>query len=123
MKRLWIIMLGSLLILLAGVGLSRGAEEAPPLQGSTPPPNLSGRPSEPAANNHKVAYRLDFSDYRGGPLETWLESKGFKFEEAAKNPDALKLSVQDGATDLRSERAVTRVSVQRLHGNQELLES
>ena len=96
MKRLWIIMLGSLLILLPGVDLSRGAEEAPPLQGSTPPPNLSGRPSEPAANNHKAVYRLDFSDYRGGPLETWLESKGFKFEEAAKNPDALKLSVQDG---------------------------
>jgi hypothetical protein len=96
MKRLWTIMLGSLLILLPGVDLSRGVEEAPPLQGSTPPPNLSDRPSEPAANNHKAAYRLDFSDYRGGPLETWLESKGFKFEEAAKNPDALKLSVQDG---------------------------
>ncbi len=96
MNRLWIVMTVLLLMLPLRVDLTQGADEAPLPQDSTPPPNLSGRPSGPEENNHKASYRLDFSDYRGGPLETWLESKGFKFEEAAKNPEALKLSVQDG---------------------------
>ena len=102
MKRLWIIMMGSLLMLPLGVDLSRGAGEAPLSQKPPSPSTLPGHPSGPKASNQKAAYRIDFSDYHGGSLETWLESKGFKFEEAAKNPDALKLSVQDGALILEA---------------------
>jgi len=97
MKRLWIVVIVSLVVPTLRVDVTRGAGEAPPPQESTIPPALGGYPSGAEDGNQKAAYRLDFSDYRGGPLETWLESKGFKFEEAAKDPNALKLSVQDGA--------------------------
>jgi hypothetical protein len=102
MKRLWIVVIVSLVVLTLRVDLARGAGEAPPLQESTIPPALAGHPSGPDVSSQKAAYRLDFSNYQGGSLETWLESKGFKFEEAAKNPDALKLSVQDGALILEA---------------------
>jgi len=31
-----------------------------------------------ASIRDEVAYLLDFSDYSDGPVEDWLESKGFK---------------------------------------------
>jgi hypothetical protein len=102
MKRLWIVVIVSLVAPTLRVDLIRGAGEAPLSQEPATPPAPSGQPSGPEPNNQKAAYRLDFSDYRGGPLETWLESKGFKFEEAAKDPNALKLSVQDGALILEA---------------------
>src|SRR6266850_5975668 len=98
MKRLWIVVIVSLVVLTLRVDVTRGAGEAPPPQESTIPPALAGPPSGAEKSNQKAAYRLDFSDYGGGSLETWLESKGFKFEEAAKDPNALKLSVQNEQT-------------------------
>jgi hypothetical protein len=50
----------------------------------------------------RVTYRLDFSDYSGGAVEEWLESKGFKFEEAAKDRNLLALSIQNGALVLEA---------------------
>jgi hypothetical protein len=97
MKRLWIAIIVSLVMPTLGIDLTRGAREAPLVLESTTPPALAGHPSVPEENNRQHAYRLDFSDYQGGSVETWLESKGFKFEEAAKDPNALKLSVQNGA--------------------------
>jgi hypothetical protein len=67
------------------------------------PPELSvaAGPERRTTEHHdgarKAIYRLDFSDYPGGPVEAWLASKGFRLEEAAKNRDALQLSVNDGA--------------------------
>jgi hypothetical protein len=66
------------------------------------PPAPAGHSHEPAANDQKAVYRLDFSDYQGGPVEAWLESKGFKLAEAAKNPDELTLSVQGGGLVLEA---------------------
>lgn len=102
MKRLWIVVIVSLVAPTLRVDLIRGAGEAPLSQEPATPPALSGHPSGSEANNQKPAYRLDFSDYHGDSLETWLESKGFKFEEAAKDPNALKLSVQNGALILEA---------------------
>jgi hypothetical protein len=104
MKRLWITVIVSLIMPLGGIDLAHGAGAAPPSQGATVPTAPAGQTSGQDAGNRNVAYRLDFSDYHGGPIETWLESKGFKFEEAAKDPTALKLSVQDGALILEAKQ-------------------
>src|SRR4029453_5511880 len=97
MKRLWIVVIVSLVMPTLTVDITRGAGEAPPPQESTIPPALAGHPSGAEDRNQKATYRLDFSDYGWGSLGTWVETKGFKIEEAAKDPNALKLSVQDGA--------------------------
>jgi hypothetical protein len=102
MKHIWIAMIVSLVMPTFGIDLTRGAGEGRPLQESITPPALADHPSGPGESNHKAAYRLDFSDYQDGSVKTWLESKGFKFEEAAKDPNALKLSVQDGALILEA---------------------
>jgi hypothetical protein len=102
MKRWWMITIGSLLLLPLGSQLARGAGEAPLSQEATTPAALAGHSHVTAANDQKAVYRLDFSDYQGGPVEAWLESKGFKFEEAAKKPDELKLSVQNGVLILEA---------------------
>jgi hypothetical protein len=101
MNRLWIIMIVAFVMLTLGINHTRGASDSPPSQESTQS-SLADHPLGPETRNQKPIYRLDFSDYNGGSLETWLQSKGFKFEEAAKNPDALKLSVQDGALILEA---------------------
>ena len=86
-----------------GVDLSRGAERSSPLAGAALahplcqviPPDRRRATRKPPTDSTSLIIM-------GAPLETWLESKGFKFEEAAKNPDALKLSVQDGALILEA---------------------
>jgi hypothetical protein len=60
------------------------------------------RPAERSDDVPKVAYRLDFSNYAGGPVEEWLASKGFKFERDAKDSDKLKLSIENGALVLEA---------------------
>ena len=49
-----------------------------------------------------MVYRLDFSEYRGGSVEEWLKSKGFKLRDAARNPGELALSIVDGALQLEA---------------------
>ena len=38
---------------------------------------------------------MDFSDYGGGPIEAWLQAKGFHLEHGAEDPEVL--SSHDGA--------------------------
>ena len=102
MKRLWIAMVVSLVMPTLGIDLTRGTGETSPVQESTTPPTSADHPAGPGDSNQQPVYRLDFSDYQGGSVKAWLESKGFKFEEAAKDPNALKLSVQDGALVLEA---------------------
>jgi hypothetical protein len=45
----------------------------------------------------EVVWRTDFSDFRGGSIETWLQAKGFRLEHGAEDPDLLALSVREGA--------------------------
>jgi hypothetical protein len=41
----------------------------------------------------KVNFMIDFTDYEDGSVETWLESKGFKFERDARNRNKLVLEI------------------------------
>ena len=43
------------------------------------------------------SFLIDFSDYEEGPIEEWLEKKGFELEEAAKDRKKLDLDVDEGA--------------------------
>src|SRR5215831_4322139 len=54
----------------------------------------------------KVVYRFDFSDYAGESIDEWLQSKGFKFEEAAKNRNELGLSIKNVALILEVREAL-----------------
>jgi hypothetical protein len=65
-----------------------------------------GHTTEPRDDQSTVVYRLDFSDYPGGPVEAWLESKGFRFEEAAKHRHQLALSIKDGALILEAKEQI-----------------
>lgn len=47
-------------------------------------------------------YLIDFSDYEEGSVDQWLENKGFKFEQAAKNRKKLDLDVDEGALILEA---------------------
>src|SRR5262245_18592779 len=95
MNRFWMITILSLVMLTLGIDHTRGASDSPSSQGS-PPPSRADQSPEGESRTQYPIYRLDCSDYQGGPAETWLESKGMRLEEAAKHPNELKLSVQDG---------------------------
>ena len=62
----------------------------------------AGQTRQPSDGVRPVVYRLDFSEYRGGSVEEWLESKGFKLRDAAKNPGELGLSIVNGALQLEA---------------------
>jgi hypothetical protein len=106
MKGLWIIVLVSIAMLTAWSSHALGANT----------PNMSQQvmgaaiPEERTAQHHdsvqKVTYRIDFSDYTHGSVEAWLESKGFKFEEAAKDRNLLALSVHNGALILEAKEQI-----------------
>jgi hypothetical protein len=49
-------------------------------------PVLNSAPSSAAA-----PLAVDFTDYRGGPVNSWLQSKGFTFERDAKSADKVAL--------------------------------
>lgn len=102
MKRLWSAVLVSLILPSLGIDFARGAGTSSPLQGAIIPTSPTSQTVGSDVNGQNVAYRLDFSDYHGGSVETWLESKGFKFEEAAKDPRSLELSAQNGALVLEA---------------------
>jgi hypothetical protein len=54
----------------------------------------------------EVAWRMDFSDYAGGPVEAWLRAKGFRLEHGAEDPELLALSVHEGALVLEAKAPV-----------------
>jgi hypothetical protein len=62
--------------------------------------------TKPTHNTETVVYQLDFSEYTGGSVEEWLESKGFKFKEAAKDRNLLGLSIQNGALILEAKEQI-----------------
>ena len=45
-----------------------------------------------SAKRHVV---IDFSGYTGGPVQRWLEGRGFRLEKDAKNPKLLRLSITE----------------------------
>jgi len=98
MKGLWIIVLMSVTLLMVWCNDTLGA--------STPNAPSKQPPIGPHDHPQKVTFRLDFSDYTNGSVEAWLESKGFKFEEAAKDRSLLGLAVQNGALVLEAKEQI-----------------
>lgn len=51
--------------------------------------------TQPAAadTTERIVQEIDFSDYADGPVEDWLQAKGFVFEEDAKRRDRVDLNV------------------------------
>jgi hypothetical protein len=56
------------------------AQETKPSQNDTPP---------------KVAFSIDFTDYREGSIESWLRAKGFEFKLGANNRRAREFRIDD----------------------------
>jgi len=54
----------------------------------------------------KTTYLLDFSDYSEGSVESWLQTKGFKFERDAQNRSKIDLDVNEDALILEAKKAV-----------------
>ena len=54
----------------------------------------------------KVKYVIDFSNYSGGPVRKWLESKGLYCEGAAKYHPEIELSVKDGKLFIKTKQPV-----------------
>jgi hypothetical protein len=61
--------------------------------------NLNKQENEQPQRNN---YLIDFSDYEAGSIDAWLESKGFKFEQAARDRKKLDLDVDEGALILEA---------------------
>lgn len=55
-------------------------------------------------NPKEDSLMIDFSDYEGGSIEEWLESKGFELKEAAKNRRELDLDVDESALFLEAKK-------------------
>jgi hypothetical protein len=53
---------------------------------------------------------IDFSDYTGGSVYTWLESKGFCFTSETKDPGIIELSANEDALIVKA-RQPTRVFI------------
>jgi hypothetical protein len=54
----------------------------------------------------EVAWLIDFSDYTEGPVEEWLQAKGFRLEQGAEDPALLALSIHEGALVLEAKGPV-----------------
>ncbi len=61
--------------------------------------NLNKQENEQPQRNN---YLIDFSDYEAGSIDEWLENKGFKFEQAARDRKKLDLDVDEGALILEA---------------------
>lgn len=54
----------------------------------------------------KVKYVIDFSNYSGGSVRKWFESKGLYYEGAAKDPAKIEFSIQDGMLFIKAKQPV-----------------
>ncbi len=65
--------------------------------------NLEKRDNEKA---QKVKYVIDFSNYSGGSVRKWLESKGLYCESSAKYHTEIELSIQNGMLFIKTKQPV-----------------
>lgn len=56
------------------------------------------------ANESKLVHLVRFSDYESGPVEDWLQGKGFQFKEDAKRRDLIDLDVGEKGLILEAKR-------------------
>ena len=102
MRGLWAALLISAVVSTPWSHVAAGTE--PVRKGRVVPATVTaaGQTRRPSDGVRQVVYRLDFSEYIGGSVEAWLESKGFKLRDAAKNPGELALAIIDGALHLEA---------------------
>lgn len=53
----------------------------------------------------KLAELVRFTDYETGPVEDWLQGKGFKFEQDARNRSRIDLDVGETGLTVEAKRA------------------
>jgi hypothetical protein len=80
-------------------------EKLPSLNDSSP----SRKPEN--ETSQKDTFLMDFSDYEEGPIEEWLEGKGFELKEAAKDRKKLDLDVDEGALFLEAKKPLLALIV------------
>lgn len=56
--------------------------------------------------HEEIAFLIDFADYSEGPVESWLQSKGFKFEKDARDRTKLDLDVDGSSLNVEAKRPV-----------------
>ncbi len=56
------------------------------------------------ANGGKLVHVVRFADYELGPVEDWLQSKGFQFQEDARRRDRIDLDVGEKGLALEAKR-------------------
>ncbi len=56
------------------------------------------------ANEAKLVYVVRFADYESGPVEDWLQGKGFQFKEDARRRDRIDLDVGENGLALEAKR-------------------
>ena len=57
------------------------------------------------AAESKLVESVRFSDYETGPVEDWLQGKGFKFEQDARNRNRIDLDVGETGLTVETKRA------------------
>jgi hypothetical protein len=61
-------------------------------------------PTTAMAADGKLAHVVKFSDYQEGPVEGWLEAKGFQFEQDARRRNRIDLDVGNNGLVLEAKR-------------------
>jgi hypothetical protein len=84
---------------------SSALEKVPSVAKSSP----SSKPEN--ETSQKDTFLMDFSDYEEGPIEEWLEKKGFELKEAAKDRRKLDLDVDEGALFLEAKKPLLALIV------------
>ena len=104
MKGLWATLLVTLALSILASKSTFGTEAGYPESRNPVATMVAGQTRQPSDSARRVVYQLDFSEYPGGSVAEWLESKGFELRDAAKVQDELGLSIVDGALKLEAKK-------------------
>lgn len=78
---------------------------------AVPAVTATGVTQEADRGFQKVNLFIDFSDYSEGPIDAWLQAKGFDFEQGTKDRELLELSSNDGSLTLEAKGHVRQFIV------------
>jgi hypothetical protein len=78
---------------------------------AVPAVTATGVTQEADRGFQKVNLFIDFSDYLEGPIDAWLQAKGFDFEQGTKDRELLELSSNDGSLTLEAKGHVRQFIV------------
>jgi hypothetical protein len=92
----------AIVMLILGIASSSLGQGSRTPQEPAFPVQLAAAKTPSTTGSAETRLTIDFSGYAGEPIDEWLQSRGFKFEDAAKDRDRLALSVQNGALVLEA---------------------